>query len=156
MPFRLKLRLASAFELADDTAHLAAATVAAKRRALERRLSAALTTPTTCGLAAALQAKLRRARDQLLTFADWGGAVEATSNACERHLRPAVIQRKSLPPDHDPGVTNGYRAMWAAAGEADIRTVVDTARLKPGTSVFVRHHPANRHGVIAILRDGGG
>ncbi|SEO79875.1 transposase, partial [Methylobacterium sp. ap11] len=34
--------------------------------------------------------------------------------------RPAVVQRK---------VTNGYRAMWAAAGEADVRTVVDTARL---------------------------
>ncbi len=33
-------------------------------------------------------------------------------------------------------VTNGYRAMWAAEGEADIRSVVDTARLKPGTSVF--------------------
>lgn len=27
------------------------------------------------------------------------------------------------------GVTNGYRAMWAAAGEADVRTVVNTARL---------------------------
>ncbi|MEH3118161.1 MAG: hypothetical protein PGN25_11375 [Methylorubrum populi] len=26
-------------------------------------------------------------------------------------------------------MTNGYRAMWAASGEADIRTVVDTARL---------------------------
>ena len=26
-------------------------------------------------------------------------------------------------------VTNGYRAMWAAEGEAAIRTVVDTARL---------------------------
>ena len=38
-----------------------------------------------------------------------------------------MIQRK---------VTNGYRAMWAAEGEADIRTVVDTARLTPGTSVF--------------------
>ena len=38
-----------------------------------------------------------------------------------------MIQRK---------VTNGYRAMWAAEGEADIRTVVGTARLKPGTSVF--------------------
>ena len=53
--------------------------------------------------------------------------VEATNNACERALRPAVIQRK---------VTNGYRAMWAAEGEADIRTVVDTARLHPGTNVF--------------------
>ncbi len=55
------------------------------------------------------------------------GQVEATNNACERDLRPSVIQRK---------VTNGYRAMWAAEGEADIRSVVDTARLKPGTSVF--------------------
>jgi transposase len=127
VPFRLKLWLASAFALADSVAQLAASTVAAKWRALERRLSAILAAPTTCDLAAALQAKLRRARGQLLTFADWGGAVEATNNACERDFRPAVIQRK---------VTNGYRAMWAAEGEADIRTVVDTARLKPGTSVF--------------------
>jgi len=42
------------------------------------------------------------------------------------YLRPAVIQRK---------VTNGYRAMWAAEGEAAIRTVVDTARLT-GASPF--------------------
>ncbi len=33
-------------------------------------------------------------------------------------------------------VTNSNRALWAAQGEADIRTIVDTARLKPGTSVF--------------------
>ena len=26
--------------------------------------------------------------------------------------------------------------MWAAQGEADIRTVVDTARLTPGANVF--------------------
>jgi transposase len=38
-----------------------------------------------------------------------------------------VVQRK---------VTNGYRAMWAAEGEAAIRTVVDTARLGPGASPF--------------------
>jgi len=31
-----------------------------------------------------------------------------------------VIQRK---------VTNGYRAMWAAEAEADVRTTIDTARL---------------------------
>jgi len=36
-----------------------------------------------------------------------------------------VVQRK---------VTNGYRAMWAAEGEAAIRTVVDTARLASRTS----------------------
>jgi transposase len=38
-----------------------------------------------------------------------------------------VIQRK---------VTNDYRAMWAAKGEADIRTVVDTARLGLETNAF--------------------
>jgi transposase len=53
--------------------------------------------------------------------------VEVTNNACERDLRPAVVQRK---------VTNGYRAMWAAEGEAAIRTVVDTARLRAGASPF--------------------
>ena len=53
--------------------------------------------------------------------------VAATNNACERALRPAVVQRK---------VTNGYRAMWAAEGEAAVRTVIDTARLTPSGTVF--------------------
>jgi transposase len=52
--------------------------------------------------------------------------VAVTNNACERALRPAVVQRK---------VTNRYRAMWAVAGEADLRTVVDTARLS-GANTF--------------------
>ena len=38
-----------------------------------------------------------------------------------------MVQRK---------VTNGYRAMWAAEGEAAVRTVVDTARLTPGATAF--------------------
>uniref|UniRef100_UPI0025E579E3 IS66 family transposase n=1 Tax=uncultured Rhodoblastus sp. TaxID=543037 RepID=UPI0025E579E3 len=67
------------------------------------------------------QAKIVRARDQLLTFCDDPGEVEATNNGSERALRPCLIQRK---------VTNGYRAMWAAQAEADVRTAVDTARLK--------------------------
>lgn len=50
-------------------------------------------------------------------------------------MRPAVVQRK---------VTNGYRAMWAAAGEADIRTVVDTGRLS-GARPFTT--------ILAILSD---
>src|SRR5215208_3547348 len=118
VPLRLKLWLTSAFALADSVAHLAASTLAAKRRSLERRLAAILAAPTSCALARALQDKLRRARDQLLTFVDWGGQVGATNNACERDLRPAVIQRK---------VTNGYRAMWAAQGEAAVRA----GRLRP-------------------------
>ena len=127
LPSRLKLWLHRAFALAEEVATLAASTLARKRRALERSLEAILATPTSCALARDLQSKVRRARDQLLTFAQWPGLVEATNNACERALRPAVIQRK---------VTNGYRAMWAAEGEADIRTVIDTARLGPGTNAF--------------------
>ena len=104
-----------------------ASTLSAKRRTLERQLSDVLSATSSCDLTRALQAKISRARDQLLTFLDHPGAVEATNNACERALRPAVVQRK---------VTNGYRAMWAAQGEAAIRTVVDTARLASGAIVI--------------------
>ena len=38
-----------------------------------------------------------------------------------------MVQRK---------VTNGYRAMWTAEGEAAIRSVVDTARLTTGASAL--------------------
>ena len=76
---------------------------------------------TQCDLARQLQAKIGRARDQLLIFCDYPGKVDVTNNTSERKLRPCVIQRK---------VTNGYRAMWAAGAEADVRTAVDTARLK--------------------------
>lgn len=127
LPLRLRLWLKKAFALADDVGRLAASTIAAKRRALGRSLDDILAASTTCEFARNVQHKFRRARDQLLTFALWPGMVEPTNNACERALRPAVIQRK---------VTNGYRAMWAAEGEADIRTVVDTARLRPGANTF--------------------
>jgi transposase len=127
LPMRLKLWLQKAFRLARDIRHLAPSTIAARRRALERTLDDILVASTSCDLAKALQRKFARARHQLLTFAHWPGQVEPTNNACERDLRPAVIQRK---------ITNGYRAMWAAQGEADIRTVVDTARLTPGANVF--------------------
>lgn len=127
LPMRLTLWLHKAFGLARDVETLAASTLAARRRALERTLRDILDTPTSCELARVVQNKFRRARDQLLTFALWPGQVEATNNACERALRPAVVQRK---------VTNGYRAMWAAQGEADIRTVIDTARLIPGANRF--------------------
>lgn len=50
-----------------------------------------------------------------------------TNNVCERDMRPAVIQRK---------VTNGDRAMWAAQGEADVRTVVATAALRIKATLF--------------------
>jgi transposase len=125
VPLRLGLR--SAFDLAGGITSFAASTLGAKRRALERRLADIVAAPTRCDLARDLQRKFRRARDQLLTFVSFPGAVAVTNNACERDLRPAVVQRK---------VTNGYRARWSAEGEAAIRTVVDTARLSSGASPF--------------------
>jgi transposase len=126
VPFRLQLWLRSVFALAEQVTDRAASTLAAKRRSLDRQLGAILAAPSRCDLTRDLQAKISRARDQLLVFLDHPGMVEATNNGCERALRPAVVQRK---------VTNGYRAMWAAEGEADVRTVVDTARLS-GADTF--------------------
>lgn len=124
VPWRLQLWLRSVFALAERVTDLAASTLAAKRRSLDRELGDILFTPSGCELTRELQAKIGRARDQLLVFLAHPGRVEVTNNACERALRPAVVQRK---------VTNGYRAMWAAKGEAAIRTVVDTARLTGGS-----------------------
>jgi transposase len=126
VPWRLQLWLRSVFALAERVSDFAASTLAAKRRSLDRQLGAILATPSRCDLTRDLQAKISRARDQLLVFLAYPGRVEPTNNGSERLLRPAVVQRK---------VTNGYRAMWAAEGEAAIRTVVDTARLT-GSSPF--------------------
>jgi transposase len=121
LPLRFKLWLGKTFDLARSLADFAASTLARKRRELDRQLEALLAAPTGCDLAHELQAKIGRARDQLLTFCDYPGEVDVTNNTSERKLRPCVIQRK---------VTNGYRAMWAAQAEADVRTTIDTARLK--------------------------
>jgi transposase len=127
VPWRLQLWLNAVFALSGQVTTLATSTLLAKRRTLERHLASVLAAASSCDLTQALQAKIGRAREQLLTFLDHPGRVAATNNACERALRPAVVQRK---------VTNGYRAMWAAEGEAAVRTVIDTARLTPGATVF--------------------
>ncbi len=122
LPFRFKLWLGKAFDLARTIANFAASTAEEKARSgktARRPLIAA----TGCDLARELQAKIGRARDQFLTFCDYPGEVDVTNNTSERKLRPCVIQRK---------VTNGYRAMWAAQAEADVRTTIDTARLDGG------------------------
>jgi len=132
LPFRFKLWLGKAFDLARTIADSAASTLARKKRELEKQLETLLAAPTRCDLARELQAKIGRARDQLLTFCDYPGEVDVTNNTSERKLRPSVIQRK---------VTNGYRAMWAAEAEADVRTTIDTARL----------HGANPFNVIVSI-----
>ncbi len=70
---------------------------------------------------------MQRARDQLLTFVAFPGRVAVTNNPASATCEPAVVQRK---------VTNGYRAMWAAKGEADVRTVVATAALRTKATSF--------------------
>ena len=121
LPYRFRLWLGRAFDLARTPASLAASALARKKRALEKQLETLLAASTACDLARELQTKIGRARDQLLTYCDYPGEVDPTNNASERKLRPCVIQRK---------VTNGCRAMWAAQAEANVRTTVDTARLK--------------------------
>ncbi len=127
LALRLKLWLDGAFALARTITTSAPSTVTTKRRKLEHSLDDILAAPATCDLARDIQNRMRRARDQLLTFAAFPGRVEPTNNACERDLRPAVIQRKN---------TNGYRAMWSANGEAAVRTVVATARITSGAGTF--------------------
>ena len=73
LPLRLDLWLRSAFDLAGAITTFAASTLAAKRRSLERRLADILDAPTRCDLARDLQRKVRRARDQLLTFVAFPG-----------------------------------------------------------------------------------
>lgn len=121
LPLRFKLWFSKVFALAREITSFAASTLAAKKRGLKKQLDNILNVTTRCELASKLQAKIGRAKEQLLVFCDYPGEVEATNNGSERKLRPSVIQRK---------VTNGYRAMWAAEAEADVRTTVDTARLK--------------------------
>lgn len=121
LPFRFRLWFGRVFDFARAISTFAASTVASKKRKFDRELAGLLCTPTSCELAQKLQAKIGRARDQLLAFCDYPGEVDVTNNTSERKLRPWVIQRK---------VTNGYRAMWAAQAEANIRTTLDTARRK--------------------------
>ena len=120
LPLRFKLWLGKVFDLAKTITGFAASTLGRKKRELEQQLAALLAARTGCDLARQLQAKIGRAKDQLLTFCDYPGEVDVTNNTSERKLRPCVIQRN---------VTNGYRAMWAAEAEADVRTTIDTARL---------------------------
>ena len=120
VPLRLKWWLDEVFRLARNITGFAVSTLKAKKRQLKNTLADILASSPKCEIAETARAKLARASPRLLTFVDYPGVVEATNNACERALRPAVIQRK---------VTNGFRSMWAAQGDCAVRTVVDTGKL---------------------------
>lgn len=120
LPFQLKLWLDRVFTLAREVTTFAASTIKRTKRELERNLVELVRTPCACPVAEELRGKMARASPKLLTFLDFPGEVDVTNNACERALRPSVIQRK---------VTNGFRAMWAAQGDCAVRSVTDTAKL---------------------------
>jgi len=120
LPFALKLWLDKGFIVARNIKTYAMSTLKVKKRELDKTLSDILSARPRCEVAESLRAKFARASPKLLTFLDFPGQVEVTNNACERALRPAVIQRK---------VTNGFRSMWAAEGDCAVRTVTDTAKI---------------------------
>src|ERR1019366_274319 len=81
-----------------------------KKRALERQLTALLAVTTGCDLARKLQAKIARARDQLLTFCDYPGEVDP-------HERRIVARHRS---------PHGFQA-----GDGRVENLAKTARSKP-------------------------
>lgn len=87
LPSRFKLWFGRAFALAADITTFAPSTIATKRRALERQLDDMVKAPTACPLTRDLQAKIGRARHQLLTFCDFPGEVDATNNASHEDFR---------------------------------------------------------------------
>ena len=116
LPLRFKLWFGKAFDLAANIASFAASTIASKKRDLDNQLAALLTATTKCGLAGDLQARIGRARDQLLTFCDYPGEVDATNNTSERKLRPCVVQRKVICGRPSMASTIfARRAIWSAA-----------------------------------------
>lgn len=123
-PSGKKLWLDKVFVYARNIETYAKSSLAARKRQLDNALADILLARPACEVAEALRAKFARASPRLLTFLDFPGQVEVTNNACERALRPAVIQRKN---------TNGFRSMWAAQGDCAVRTVIDTAKLKGQT-----------------------
>jgi transposase len=127
LPFHLKLWMDRVFVLAREVTTCAASTIKRKKHELQRNLAELVRTPCACPVAEELRGKMARASPKLLTFLDFPGEVDVTNNACERALRPSVIQRK---------VTKGFRSMWAAQGDCAVRSVADTAKIS-GQSAWV-------------------
>jgi len=97
---------------------LADSTLKVYRADLERRLDRLLALKPGASAGKKLQRAIRKFRQNLFVFME-NREIEPTNNGSERGLRPCAIYRK---------VTNGFRAAWAAAHYADVRSVIETAR----------------------------
>ena len=100
---------------------LADSTLKSYKADLERRLTRLLALNPPAASGKKLQRAIKRWRRCLFVFME-NRDIEPTNNGSERGLRPCAIYRK---------VTNGFRAEWAAAHYADVRSVIETAR-RPG------------------------
>ena len=92
---RLKPWLNKAFGLARDVSRLAPSTIAARRRALERTIDDIITTPTSCDLTTKLRNRFARAREQLLTFADWPGRSSRPTTPASATFAPPLSSARS-------------------------------------------------------------
>ena len=117
---KLKAWMDDVFTLSKQIGTLRRAAIDERTRALQARIDKLLKWNAPCPETWKVVSKMRNASDQLLTFASAPHLVEPTNNACERELRPSVIQNK---------VTNGHRSKWAADDDCKIKTVANTAKL---------------------------
>lgn len=97
---------------------LADSTLKVYRGDLEKRLDRLLALKPSAPPGDNLQRAIRKFRQNLFVFME-NREIDPTNNASERGLRPCAIYRK---------ITNGFRAAWAAAHYADVRSVIETAR----------------------------
>jgi transposase len=88
-------------------------------RQIERKLDKLLARQVRNPKAAALLARYRERRDQLLVFLH-DARVPPHNNASERALRSSVIHRR---------VTGGFRSRWGPRAYAALASVIDTAKL---------------------------
>ena len=101
-------------------------TLRAYEAKLDRRLDRLMALAPTAPSGIRLRKIFLKIRANLFVFVT-NRDVSATNNGSERAIRPCTIYRKSLPPAK-AGVTNGFRAPWAASLYADTRGAVETGR----------------------------
>jgi transposase len=104
---------------------LADSTIKAYARTLERDLDELLKLKPPNDEGRHLRDAMIVDREKLLVFMTRRD-VEPTNNGSEQSLRPSVVHRK---------VTNCFRSEWAAKAYADLRSIVETARLKGQTAL---------------------
>ena len=118
---KLKAWMDEVFALSKQISTLTRKAIDERTQALQARVDTLLKWNDPCPETWKVVSKMKNASDQLLTFTSAPHLVEPTNNACERELRPSVIQNK---------VTNGHRSKWGADDDCKIKTVVNTAKLR--------------------------